>query len=117
MVPLKNAVRFPTKPRNWFGYSVEFDEHGAMIDDGMGSAFGEIDFHAMAEHLLELQKQAEKVGGGIKRVFLAEDLLDELFAAPNGHLVQATIKIGIEDNQESADEHYHVDFDFPCQEL
>ena len=117
MVPLKSAVRFPTEFGNWFGYSVEFDENGVMTDDGMGGSFGEIDFHAMAEHLLALQKPAEKVGGGVKRVFFADDLRDELFAAPNGHLVQATIKFAREENQESADEHYHVDFDFPCQEL
>lgn len=116
LVPLKNGVRFPTKMWNRFGYGVEFDENGAMVNDGLGDAAGAIDFHAMAEHLLELNKYAQRHGGGIRRVFFAGDLLDNLFASPNGHLVRATIQIADEAEHASADEHYHVDFDFPCAE-
>ncbi len=119
MVPLKDGARFPTHLLNRFGYDEEFDSNGR------GEA-GEIDFQAMAVHLLQLETFAREYGGRIRRVILAPDLQDNLFAAkglpynynvagPLGSEVKSKITFNTRQAWVRHDDHYHVDFDFPCE--
>jgi len=86
MAPLKDGARFPTHPFNRFGYDEEFDENG-------NGAAGKIDFRAMGSHLASLLSAAQEAGGGIRRVILAPDLQDDLFAARADHAgVSASIR-------------------------
>ncbi len=108
MAPLKDSVRFPTNPFNRFGYDEEFDENGH------GTA-GRIDFKAMGSHLAILLSAAQEAGGGISRVILAPDLQDNLFAARPD--LRGRIRFNTRQAWVRHDDHYHVDFDFPCQPL
>ncbi len=105
MVPLKDGARFPTHPFNRFGYDEEFDASGR----GMA---GEIDFDAIVAHLASLQKHSKSLGGGIARVILAPDLQDDLFAARPD--LRGRIRFNTRQAWVRHDDHYHVDFDFPC---
>lgn len=108
MVPLKDGARFPTHLFNRFGYDEEFDSSGR-------GAAGEIDFHLIARHLDSLDKYARKLGGGIRRVILAPDLQDNLFATPAGAALRGKITFNTRQAWVRHDDHYHVDFDFPCE--
>lgn len=104
MVPLKDGTRLPTHALNKFGYSLEFDQDG-KIDAG------EIDFKALAAHLLKLDAAARKRGGKINRVFFAPDLQKHL----NPDL-KSRFAFNKKQSWVRHDDHYHVDFDFPCAE-
>lgn len=108
MVPLKEGRRFPAHVFNRFGYDVEFDAQGH-------GAAGEIDFAAIARHLALLDSHARAAGGGISRVFFAPDLQDDLFAAAGGGNLAQSLRFNAKPAWVRHDEHYHVDFGFPCQ--
>jgi len=108
MVPLKDAARFPTHPLNRFGYGEEFNS------DGIGSA-GQIDFLAMAQHLNSLDRHARHEGGSIRRVILAPDLQDDLFESLLGAKLRKTLTFNTRQAWVRHDDHYRVDFDFPCE--
>lgn len=106
-VPIKNGKTITTNIFNRYGYDAEFDENGIGED-------GAIDFEAIREHLKMLQSEATRRGGRVARVFFAPDLQDNLF--PNagvGHKFE-----GMTFNKKPSwvrhDDHYHVDFAFPC---
>lgn len=107
MVPLADGASLPANPTNRFGYDEHFDA------DGRGRA-GRIDFAAMADHLAALDQSTRGKGGRIARVIFAPDLQDDLFSAPGSgeirHLTFSTRPSWVRH-----DNHYHVDFDFPCQ--
>ena len=107
MVPLTEGI-LPTGPSNRYGYDAEFDTQG------VGEA-GRIDFEAIALHLAALDRAARERGGSVARVFFAPDLQDELRAVAGNALD------GIRLNQRQSwvrhDDHYHVDFAFPCGAL
>jgi penicillin-insensitive murein endopeptidase len=108
MVPLADGARLPTHPLNKFGYGEDFDA------DGQGPA-GRIDFAAIATHLAALDRIARERGGGIRRVILAPDLQDDLFRAPGGEALRRRLRFNAKPSWVRHDDHYHVDFDFPCQ--
>lgn len=105
MVPLKDGARLPTHLFNRFGYDEEFDKNGR------GSA-GEIDFSAIARHLESLQYHAKKQGGSIKRVIFAPDLQDKVRPVRPG--LGSLPPFNTRPAWVRHDDHYHVDFDFPC---
>ncbi len=107
MVPLKGAAEIPTHAFNKFGYDVEFDRQGK-------GEVGEIDFATIALHLIALDKAARKRGGRIARVILAPDLQDDLINAAQGSEFQRRIRFNKGSSWVRHDEHYHVDFSFPC---
>lgn len=107
MSPLKEEKVMPSHPFNRFGYDERFDRNGR------GSA-GQIDFDALAAHLVALKNEAAKGGFGIRKVILAPDLQDDLFAASSGSEVRATINFNRTPVWVRHDNHYHVDFDIRC---
>jgi penicillin-insensitive murein endopeptidase len=108
MVPLKDGRRFPAHVFNLFGYDLDFDSRGH------GTA-GDIDFAAVARHLNLLDKHARAAGGGIGRVIFAPDLQDDLFRAPGGGDLAQRFRFSTRPSWVRHDQHYHVDFEFPCQ--
>jgi penicillin-insensitive murein endopeptidase len=98
----------PTSPFNQFGYAVEFDNSGRA-----GSH--RLDFVAMAMHLLALDRAARAHGIGIRRVIFDVGLQPMLFATGPGSQLRGRIAFNKNQAWVRHDEHYHVDFDVPCQ--
>lgn len=91
-------------------YMLEFNEKGILKTDQTH----QIDFDKIALHLLELNEQAKKNGLKIQKVIFKLELLDELFATPNGKKLKASglyfaKKLPTLINS-LHDDHYHVDF-------
>ena len=113
----------PTVLSNRFGYDVEYDAGGHMITSGSWpNAFAisdatRIDFDATAAHLIALADAAEQQGGAIRRVIFAPDLQPALRAARDGDEVFARLTFNAHQSWVRHDDHYHVDFDFPCAPL
>lgn len=113
MVPVKNSynqsVYFPTGLSNKYGYAMEFDEQGFS---GVAGGY-QIDFEAMAVHVLTLNKTAKKMGYGIKKVIFDPVLQKHLFKTVLGNelkdIVFSKKRVWVRH-----DEHYHIDFDIPC---
>lgn len=108
MSPLKDGETMPSHPFNRFGYDERFDRAG------VGPA-GEIDFDAMAAHLLALIKAARARGIAIRKVIFAPDLQDDLFRARSGSKVKSLIRFNRSPVWVRHDNHYHVDFAVPCR--
>lgn len=114
MVPVRDAQeRTATLPRdmgNRYGYDLEFDAQGRL---------GElrIDFAAVAAHLYELEQFARRNGIGLKQVIFDTRYLPKLFAAPRGEWLKANLHFMPREPWIRHDEHYHVDFDVPCEPL
>ncbi len=99
--------RLPTHALNRFGNDAEFDSSGE-------GPSGQIDFAAIAAHLTALDRAARDRGGRIQRVLFAPDLQDDLFAAPGGAALKGRIYFNSRQSWVRHDDHYHVDFHFPC---
>jgi len=68
----KESVHLPTHPLNRFGYDIEFDGRGIYKDL-------EIDYDALAAHLVALDQSAKKRGHSIWRVIFDPTLQAGLF--------------------------------------
>jgi len=97
-----------------FHYTMRFNSKGKLKSNKKI----EIDFEAMATHILLLDKEARKRGLYVKKVILKTDLIDDLFDTPTGKLVK---RKGIyfpkklpKTINNLHDDHYHVDFGFLC---
>lgn len=113
MVPVRNRagdpVRLPTSPMKKFGYGIEFDASGKY-----GNL--DIDFDAMALHVEALSRAAREAGFGIWRVIFdpkLQPLLRETEAWPR----IAHLRFSKKRSWVRHDEHYHVDFEVPCDAL
>ncbi len=113
----------PTALLNRFGYDLEYDEAGALLrtaavpDTAEISEPARIDFDAIAAHLLALADAAEAEGGSIARVFFAPDLQPALRATRHGEALFARLTFNSRQSWVRHDDHYHVDFAFPCLPL
>lgn len=98
-----NTIGFPH-------YLMDFDENGVYTEDSCYT----IDFNRIAQHLLELDKQAKKNGLKIEKVILKIALKDNLFATEYGKQLKASgiyFTSNLSDLIDSLhDDHYHVDF-------
>lgn len=91
-------------------YWLTFDDNGKYSEDKSI----EIDFEAVAQHILALNDAANKKGWEVKKVIIKIELKDELYATPSGkklkakriYLVQGLSKMV----NALHDEHYHIDF-------
>ncbi|MEJ2229252.1 MAG: penicillin-insensitive murein endopeptidase [Alphaproteobacteria bacterium] len=96
---------------NMLGYAIRFDNKGR----GKGHDLN-IDFEAMAKHLIALNKAAKKHHIRISRVIFEPPLLKHLRRTPSGRKLR-----GINFMNSRAwfrhDQHYHVDFAVPCKKL
>lgn len=101
MVPLTTGA-LPTNIFNKYGYALDFDQKGR-------GEVGQINFKAIDASLLALQEYANTQGGRIQRVFFAPDLQKHLSAK-----VRSKFQFNTKQSWVRHDDHYHVDFGFPC---
>ncbi|MCG7563262.1 penicillin-insensitive murein endopeptidase [Pseudoalteromonas sp. McH1-42] len=104
------SVHLPTHPFNKFGYLIEFDEHDQF--DGL-----EIDYAAMAAHIVALHKQAKRRGHDLWRVIFDPKLQPNLFSTQYGEYLKTHIQFSKKPSWVRHDEHYHIDFDIPCEPM
>ena len=104
------SVPLPRDVTNKFGYDIEFDTKGR---------YGEytIDFHALAEHLFQLDLAAKARKLPIQRVILDPPYLPMLFATPRGGYLKANLTFMNIPAWVRHDEHYHVDFAATCKPM
>jgi len=111
MVPVLldgKSVSLPTSLTNQFGYGIEFDDRGQWQSY-------QIDFHAMAEHLYQLDVQSKANGLGIVRVILEVPLQKYLWKTARGPYLRQNITFSTRQAWVRHDEHYHVDFRVKCK--
>lgn len=111
MVPVINekgeSVHFPTHPFNKFGYNVEFDSSGQYKSVN-------IDYEAMAAHIVALHKASKQRGHDIWRVIFAPELQPPLYTTQYDDYLREHIQFSKKSSWVRHDEHYHVDFIIPC---
>jgi penicillin-insensitive murein endopeptidase len=111
LVPIRDgqgrSVPLPTNALNKWGYDLEFDESGHLND-------WQIDYPAMAEHLFQLHRAARRRGVEIWRVIFDPKLQPMLKASPRWPYLKDHLKFSTKPSWVRHDEHYHVDFDVPC---
>lgn len=114
MVPVVDekgrSVQLPTHAFNKYGYDIEFDSQGRYENY-------QIDFEAMAAHLVALHRAAQNNGIGIWRVIFAPELQPLLYASTHGKFIQQHIDIPNKRSWVRHDEHYHVDFKVTCRDI
>lgn len=112
MTPVINkdgeSVHLPTNPLNKFGYNIEFDAQGKFNEF-------EIDYTALAAHLVALHKASKQLGYDIWRVIFDPELQPQLFNTKYGEYLKSNIRFSTKRSWVRHDEHYHVDFDVPCK--
>jgi penicillin-insensitive murein endopeptidase len=113
-VPVRDAkgrsVTPPATASNRWGYDLEFDRSGR-------SGELRIDFDAIAAHLAALLEAAPRHGLAIDRVIFDTDLQRHLRASPLWPSLQGKVDFSTERGWWRHDEHYHVDFAYPCRPL
>lgn len=111
MTPMMNkngdSVPLPTYPWNKFGYNIELDAQGNYEDLS-------IDYDALAAHLVALHRAAKSRGHNIWRVIFDPKLQPGLFDTEYGDYIKSNIQLSKQRSWVRHDEHYHVDFDIPC---
>ncbi len=114
MVPVRNrkgvSIPLPASATKQFGYGWEFDDAGRAGEL-------QIDFDAMAEHLLELKLAAERHHIAIEKVIFDPRLTVLLLRTRRGPELARTLPFMRQKPWIRHDEHYHVDFAVPCRPL
>jgi len=112
MVPVINkdghSVHLPTHYFNKLGYSIEFDEVGNYEKY-------KIDYEALAAHIVALHRVAVEMGVDLWRVIFDPELQPYLMNTKYGAYLKEYIKFSKKRSWVRHDEHYHVDFEVPCQ--
>ncbi len=104
------SVHLPTHAFNKFGYNIEFD------DKGQYQGY-KIDYLALAAHLVALHKEAIAQGVDLWRVIFDPKLQPALLKTSYGPYLKKHIQFSKKPSWVRHDEHYHVDFNIPCQKL
>jgi penicillin-insensitive murein endopeptidase len=111
-VPVRGAddkvTELPTWPYNLFGYAINFDGAGRS-----GSL--KLDFEAMAQHLLALDRAARARGIGIQRVIFDVGLQLKLAATKSGAEAVRRFAFNKQQAWVRHDDHYHVEFSVRCR--
>jgi penicillin-insensitive murein DD-endopeptidase len=102
------SVQLPTNLLNKFGYNIEFDKTGRY--DGLN-----IDYQAMAAHIVQLHKAAKARGYDLWRVIFDPALQPGLFKTQYAAYLKDKITFSKKRSWVRHDEHYHVDFIVPCK--
>jgi penicillin-insensitive murein endopeptidase len=102
------SVHLPTTPFNRLGYDIEFNEDDEF--DGL-----HIDYEALAAHIVALHKQALAHGHDLWRVIFDPNLQPKLLETQYGDYLKTHIEFSKKRSWVRHDEHYHIDFDIPCQ--
>jgi penicillin-insensitive murein DD-endopeptidase len=112
MVPLRTddgaIAEIQTSVFNRLGYDIKFDDSGRR--PGL-----QIDFEAIAKHLLALDTAARAHGIHIAQVIFEPPLQKHLFATEHGKLLEGKIDFMKQRAWIRHDQHYHVDFAVPCK--
>lgn len=112
MVPLVDAdgrsVPMRTHAFNKWGYDLEFDAAGRL--DGWA-----IDAEAMAEHIYQLHRAAIASGVDIWRVIFDPLLQPLLHDTKRWSYLSENVTFSAQRAWVRHDEHYHVDFEIPCE--
>lgn len=102
------SVALPTGPFNKLGYDIEFSDQGKYEEY-------QIDYDAMADHLLALKQAADRHGVKIWRVIFDNELQKPLLVSAKGAQLKSQLTFSIRKPWVRHDEHYHVDFVVPCK--
>ncbi len=112
MVPVTNAngesVHLPTHFFNKLGYSIEFDEIGNYKEY-------RIDYEALSAHIVSLHKVARAMGVDLWRVIFDPKLQPYLLKTKYKTYIKKNIQFSKKRSWVRHDEHYHIDFDIPCE--
>jgi len=103
-----NSTYFATNPFNKFGYDIEFNKKGKYKDY-------QIDFEAMAAHIMTLHILSKKMGYNLWRVIFDPKLQPYLFKTKYGKYLKKHIRFSKKRSWVRHDEHYHIDFAIPCK--
>lgn len=114
MVPVLDSkgdsVELPSSILNQWGYDLEFDSKGRLDDL-------EIDFQAIAEHLYQLHVASKARDIDIWRVIFDPKLQPFLQGSLRWPYLSEHLQFSTKRSWVRHDEHYHVDFDVPCEPL
>jgi penicillin-insensitive murein endopeptidase len=102
------VAEVPTSLLNRYGYDLRFDKSGRY-----GAL--KLDFEAMGEHLLALDKAARAHGIRIRRVIFDIYLQPKLAATQAGAAAMARMAFSKAQAWVPHSEHYHVDFEVGCR--
>lgn len=112
MVPVVDqsgeSVPLPASVLNKWGYGLEFDLAGRLDDL-------RIDAEAMAEHIYQIHRMAERRGIGIWRVIFDPQLQLLLHNTSRWSYLSDNIKFSEGRSWVRHDEHYHIDFIVQCK--
>jgi len=112
MVPVfdenKQSVYFTSDSTNKFGYGLDFNKSGKYKNL-------EINFNALALHLVELHKSALRNNIEIERVIFAPEFRRLLFKTKLGNYLQKNLTFMKNKAWVRHDEHYHIDFAVKCK--
>ncbi len=111
MVPVLDAhgqsVALPTSALNKWGYGLEFDADGRLDEL-------QIDFEAIAEHIYHLREASLRHRVDIWRVILDPQLQPFLKKSDHWEYLEDSVQFSQRRSWVRHDDHYHVDFDIPC---
>ena len=114
MTPVTNykgkSVHLPTNALNKLGYDIEFDANDKYKQYS-------IDYDALAAHIVVLHRQARRQGYDIWRVIFDPKLQPKLFETKYGAYLKKHIQFSKKRSWVRHDEHYHIDFEVPCEKL
>lgn len=102
------SIHLPTNPLNKFGYNIEFDKNDQYEDMN-------IDYEALAAHVVSLHQQAVKRGYDLWRVIFDPKLQPKLYKTKYADYLRKNIQFSTRPSWVRHDEHYHVDFAIPCK--
>lgn len=113
-VPVRNgegeSVALSTHVFNKWGYGLELDGEGRLDDLT-------IDFEAMAAHIAALHRAARARGVDLWRVIFDPGLQPFLRGTAAWPEIDGNVQLSTRRSWVRHDEHYHVDFDIPCEPL
>lgn len=103
------SVALPTNVFNKYGYDIDFTLDGRHEDK-------RVDFEAIAAHVAAIRTASEAAGVKIWRVIFDPKMQPALKATVAWPKI-ATLKFSRKRSWVRHDDHYHVDFDIPCEPL
>ena len=113
MVPVtKNgkSVHLPTNALNKWGYNIEFDLKGNFKGY-------KLDYEALGALIVEIHLQTKKRGHEIWRVIFDPKMTPQLLKTSHGEYLKRNIKFSERRSWVRHDEHIHIDFKIPCNEM
>ena len=113
MIPVRRIdsdepAMISTNILNKWGYNVEFDKQGRNDDYVVA-------FDLLAAQLRAISDATKKQRLGIAKVIVTPDFHAALFETKNGAYLRKTLPFMKTEAWVRHDEHFHIDFDYPCK--